>query len=152
MVVKIAMVAALVVAPIVAGSGMAVAEAAPIHSAPAAPGKPDSSLTSGEVLGVDQAVRSPNGRYTFVQQHDGNLVLYNPQRKAVWNSNTARSAGAQAVMQPDGNFVIYDRAHKPAFNTNTANHPGARLDVQNDGNVVIYQGGTVLWSTSTTGK
>ena len=48
---------------------------------------------------------------SFNVQDDGNLVIYNSSKKAVWASNTQRKGGPpyKTVMQGDGNFVLYDR-------------------------------------------
>jgi len=35
-------------------------------------------IQPGEILNPDQSITSANGRYTFVYQGDGNLVLYGP--------------------------------------------------------------------------
>ena len=44
-------------------------------------------MQPGEVLNPGQSISSANGRYVFVYQGDGNLVLYGPAG-ALWASNT----------------------------------------------------------------
>jgi lysophospholipase L1-like esterase len=99
----------------------------------------------------DQFLRSADGRYRFVMQHDGNLVLYGPMR-ALWSSNTAGRSVDHVRMQGDGNLVIYGPGDVPIWFSNTAGHPDSFLIVQNDGNVVIYSNGRAIWSTATAGQ
>ncbi|KAB7744864.1 curculin domain-containing protein [Nostocoides sp. F2B08] len=111
-----------------------------------APSSPD--MQQGEVLSIGQSIRSSNGRYTFVYQADGNLVLYGP-RGATWASRTGAPVGS-AVMQSDGNLVIYRPGGVPVWASNTSGNPGAHLVVQDDGNVVIYRSNrTPAWATNT---
>ena len=95
------------------------------------------------------AARSPDGRYTFVYQGDGNLVLYGPAGP-LWASNTAgRSVGA-AIMQSDGNLVVHGSDSAEVWDSATHNNPDSHLVVQDDGNVVIYRSdGAALWATNT---
>jgi hypothetical protein len=46
------------------------------------------TLRGGGSLHPGQQLRSNNGRYTLVMQHDGNLVLYEPGGKAAWDTGT----------------------------------------------------------------
>jgi len=126
-----------------ATSGTACAAQPPPQPPPAGCG----ILASGASLGVNQSRTSCDGRFVFVMQGDGNLVLYQ-QGRAIWASNTAGSGGNVAAMQGDGNLVIY-RNGVAVWHTHTYGKPGAYLAVQNDGNTVIYQGSTALWHTHT---
>ena len=61
-------------------------------------------MQPGEVLDPGGTITSANGRYTFVYQGDGNLVLYeggNP----LWASNTWGQPVGVCIMQGDGNLV-----------------------------------------------
>jgi lysophospholipase L1-like esterase len=100
---------------------------------------------------TDQFLRSADGRYRFVMQHDGNLVLYGPTR-ALWSSNTVGRPADHVRMQGDGNLVIYGPGDRPIWSSNTPGHPNSFLVVQNDGNVVIYSNGQAIWSTGTAGQ
>ena len=95
---------------------------------------------------------SCDGRFLFVIQSDGNLVLYEGST-ALWSSVTAGDTGASVAMQTDGNLVIYapgcTGANGSCWASNTGGDNGANLAVQNDGNVVIYFGSTAVWSTGT---
>jgi hypothetical protein len=105
---------------------------------------------------------SPDGRFRFSYQNDGNLVLYQ-NGVAIWESDTEiltennGYAPGYAAFQKDGNLVVYNyRLDRPAlavsvWDSNTwKNNTGATIAVQNDGNVVIYgSNGRAKWSTKT---
>lgn len=105
-------------------------------------------LNPGERLLKGESRTSNNGRYTFVMQEDGNLVLYERGGRALWASGTNGSAVSQCIMQADGNLVIYGY---PAaiWASGTAGNPGSYLVVQDDGNVVIYRPNVAIWATGT---
>jgi hypothetical protein len=103
------------------------------------------------VASKNQYIRSADGRYRFVMQQDGNLVLYGPSGP-LWASNTVGRGATRAVMQGDGNLVLYTSTGKPVWASNTELHYHAYLVVQNDGNVVIYEGSKPLWATGTDGR
>jgi hypothetical protein len=108
------------------------------------------TLDQGMELQVNQSLWSCDGRFQFVLQGDGNLVLY-MSGTPLWASNTVGSGAAFAVMQDDGNFVVYTSAGTAVWSSVTAGAGcGTYLVVQNDGNTVIYNSaGTALWSTMT---
>jgi hypothetical protein len=102
-----------------------------------------------QVLRANQRETSCDGRFVFVMQGDGNLVLYQDD-KPLWSSQTQGNPGARAVMQGDGNLVVYSTTNAPLWNSETFGNPGSELVVQDDGNVVIYDpDGDPLWSTGT---
>jgi hypothetical protein len=98
-----------------------------------------------------QYLQSPDGRFRFVMQADGNVILYGPSG-ALWSSNTNGAPARELRMQNDGNLVLYTQSSQGIWSSGTLHHYNAFLVVQNDGNVVIYEGGTALWSTETAGK
>ena len=105
----------------------------------------------GDVMRGGDRVVSQNGRYVFVYQGDGNLVLYG-DGSPLWHSATHGTVPGYVMLQHDGNFVLYDASQRPLWQTGgaTIGHTDAWLLVQNDGNVVIYTGGGVpLWQTGT---
>ncbi len=104
-------------------------------------------LDPPQTLHAGEFVKSCDGRFTFVMQTDGNLVLYGPSG-ALWSSVTAGTPANVAVMQNDGNLVLY-KGSTAYWSSNTAHHPGAYLVVQDNGNTVIYDGSTQIWSTGT---
>ena len=76
-----------------------------------------------------------NGRYTFIQQTDGNLVLYRDSTP-LWASY---KNGLRSVIQTDGNFVQYDAAGKAVWASNTASNDSAnpRLELLENGQVQV---------------
>ncbi|MEO7331147.1 MAG: GH25 family lysozyme, partial [Minicystis sp.] len=124
--------------------------------APSDPGTPPAgtcgTLVPNQSLGIDQATTSCDGRFTLVQQGDGNLVLYSDKEGALWATGTDGTTGEVAVMQDDGNLVVYAPGGKPLWDSGTWGHPGAWLAIQDDGNLVIYgPQGKALWDTGTWG-
>ncbi len=109
-------------------------------------------VNAGEGLGPRQMVSSCDGRFSLLQQSDGNLVLYGPVGKAMWSTSGQTVDGYALVMQSDGNAVQYSAYGRADWNAGTSGHPGARLVVQPDGNLVVYDGGTALWATLTFGS
>lgn len=79
----------------------------------------------------------PRGGNQVVFQKDGNLVIYNQQREAIWSTSTHNKDVARMILQDDGNLVIYDRTGAPVWSSNTPGYSGAILQIAADGNVVI---------------
>ncbi|MEY2441086.1 MAG: hypothetical protein QOJ46_512 [bacterium] len=104
------------------------------------------------LAGTVECVQSGDGRYRFAMQSDGNLVLYGPTGRGLWNSRTVGSAAHNVRMQSDGNLVIYRADGQSVWSSHTQGHNHAILVVQNDGNVVIYHNGHGVWSTQTHGQ
>jgi N-acetylmuramoyl-L-alanine amidase len=89
--------------------------------------------------------------YKFRFQHDGNLVLYSPQGKAIWATGTENTGADRLSIQTDGNVVLYDGT-KPMWATDTAGNPGAYFAIQGDGNLVVYSSsGKAIFNTGTPG-
>jgi hypothetical protein len=99
---------------------------------------------------ADTYIRSPNLKYTFATQSDGNLVLYNNGR-AIWSSNTAGRGASNLTMQSDGNLVVYYNG-RATWSSNTAGLGGVSLILQDDGNLVSYSPRGAIWSTQTAGR
>jgi hypothetical protein len=118
------------------------------------PGQPMSPsqgdrLLPNQGLEVGASITSADGRFRFVLQSDGNLVLYGPGNVPLWASNTNGHFDVwDAVMQDDGNLVIYNIRGKPLWASNTNGRASAWLIAQDDGNVVIYDSNNKpLWAT-----
>ena len=112
-----------------------------------------SKMQAGEKLLPGMELRSPQRHYTFIQQKDGNLVLYNKNKEAIWASDTYGKDVQHCIMQDDGNLVQYLPDHVAAWAPGTDGNAGAYLVVQDDGNVVIYgKDNQALWSTNTVGR
>jgi hypothetical protein len=116
---------------------------------PTGPAAAGDDMQPGEVLDIDAAVSSPNGRYRLVYQRDGKLALHDGKRE-VWSSGTGGRPAGVCVMQTDGNLVIYARGGTPVWDSGTWGNPSSRLAVQDDGNVVIRRPeGLAVWTTNT---
>lgn len=108
-----------------------------------------SKLYAPDYLSRTHSLFSPNGRYRFILQSDGNAVLYNQQtRQAIWATNTVGS-GYRFATQRDGNLVLYTASGRAAWTSGTAGNPGAYLNLQSDGNLVLYAGSRAVWATNT---
>jgi hypothetical protein len=109
-------------------------------------------LDRGHVLLPGQALYTPDRKFRLIMQHDGNLVLYSPNR-ATWASNTGgtpRGAGL-AVFQRDGNFVVYDKTGRAVWASNRGGQGGSALVLQPDGNLVSYSSAGPTWASHTGG-
>lgn len=93
-------------------------------------------LKSGQTLPAEGKVENPAGRFVF--QSDGNIVLYDKQNKAKWNSGSIAAwydgKGKELKMQPDGNLVVFlsdsFSATKEFWNSNTKGNDQAVLQVE----------------------
>lgn len=122
----------------------------PTKPLPAPPALGCGRLKTCQSLGQGEAVKSCDGRFRFILQNDGNLVLYQGTTP-LWNSHTNGQDGHALEMQPDGNLVIYSSAGQALWSAGTWTHANATLAVQNDGNAVIYDGAAPVWATGTWG-
>jgi hypothetical protein len=105
--------------------------------------------TGTTILRANQSIVSCDGRFTLLQQEDGNLVLYRNGSGALWHAGTHGNPGSAAAIQDDGNLVIYSASGNPIWWTGTDGHPGAILWVQDNGDVVLYDGWNVAWNSGT---
>lgn len=122
---------------------------------PAQPTQPTQGcgvMLPGQQLGPDQGMTSCDGRFTLVQQGDGNLVLYQNGVAPLWNSGTAGTAARITIMQGDGNLVTYTSDLKPLWNSMTNGYPGAYLTLDDHGALVIHAGEKLVWWSGTGGK
>jgi hypothetical protein len=139
------------VAPAKPADGFTLPPALPKLPLPAAP-TGCGRIDPGQGLGPGQSVVSCNGRFTFVMQGDGNLVLYDGS-KPRWSTQTNGKNGYAAVMQGDGNFVLYGPTAVPLWASRTDGNAGAWFAVQDDGNLVVYRASPQLplWNSGTFG-
>lgn len=95
-----------------------------------------------------------NGCFSFVQQTDGNAVLYHNQlRQALWSTGTYNRPVKHTKMQADGNLVTYDTSDRAIWHTGTYGRGGTLLVMQDDGNLVMYApGGRAVWASNTSGS
>jgi len=110
-----------------------------------------SRLQAGQELYDGSALVSPSGRYRFVLQNDGNLVLY-WEGQPLWNSGTRGDFPDHLVMQNDGNLVLYQGLN---VLWDSKSGGGVRssayyLSLQNDGDVNVYSpANRPIWTTNT---
>lgn len=176
-----------VVQPVAGGSSTVIST---LHSGQAATSalahhalylQPDGNLVlSVNLKPVWSSNTAGSGATYFINQADGNMVLYSASGKPVWASNTNGSGATSLQLQPDGNLVSYGTNGVVwASNTNTSPQensqvnesmspgffllPGEQLQtpdrkyslfMQADGNLVLYNlvSGKALWASNTNGK
>ena len=97
-----------------------------------------SSLTSGDVLGMGQELKSSNGKYTLRMQEDGNLVVYQQLHAncgnniPIWESRT-NNKGVEPFrleMQSDNNLCIYGKGKRTWASQTRHGKPGAWVTLQ----------------------
>jgi hypothetical protein len=136
-----------------------------VSTLPNGPSNCGTQIPSGTIMNQGDSYTSPNGKYTFIMQTDGNLVLYPQGGGATWAANTADNeqhngdGGVKTIVQSDGNVQVIDGKNNVLWQTDTAAskstsyYNGASLSVQNDGDVVLYEmpanGDESMWSTGT---
>lgn len=111
-------------------------------------------LTLGTTLNPNGMIVSQNGRYSVVQQTDGNLVALDGTA-VMWSSGSYGCPGSWTIMQGDGNLVTYfpSANNKVVWASGTNGKGAAYAIIQNDGNFVIYStSGAVLWASNTAGQ
>jgi len=114
----------------------------------AAPQRSSSVLSNGEIMTRGQERWSTDGRFLFVYQTDGNVVLYAPGGVAIWNNGKGGVASDRLVMQTDGNLVLYNGG-TAVWWTGTNGGASSKLSVQNDGNAIILTDVGATWATNT---
>lgn len=103
-------------------------------------------LAAGTGISVGESILSPGGKYRFILQYDGNLVLYDGPLQPLWATYTFQPASAHLDMQGDGNLVLY-AGPTVVWMSHTDGHPGSSFAVQDDGNIVIYTAsGQPIWA------
>jgi hypothetical protein len=116
--------------------------------------RPPASLIASAVQGTTlnplMSIRSLNGTYVLKMQLDGNLVLFNSDGKATWNTGTQYYPGAYAVLQKDGNLVVYDAKGQYKW-ASWSSYTGinARLSVDDNGSMRIFKPENTLWAVGT---
>jgi hypothetical protein len=122
---------------------------------PAEPTKPMAGcgvLLPGQSLGINETMSSCDGRFTVIQQDDGNFVLYQNGVGALWSAGTTGSGGVVTSMQGDGNLVTYTADSKPVWNSMTSVYSGAWLSLDDHGALIIFSGDKPVWWSLTGGK
>lgn len=117
------------------------------------------AIATGNIMHPDDLLNkniylmSNDGRFKFVYQGDGNLVLYRMRDgQALWNSHTQGHTTGVVQMQRNGDFVLRNSMREYLWTAQTTGHSNSTLVVQNDGNVVVYcPNHGAVWNTETNG-
>jgi len=153
---------------IVSGKCVANSFTCPGHTSPYyAPnyvGANDRLSTQGRtVLNENDKLVSNKGRFTFIQQTDCNLVLYDAQKgrggydpsAATWASGTwvpGGYPGCFTTLNSDGTLTV-TKGGSVVFKTSPAPFSAAQAPIiyvmQDDGNFVSYQCDSPYWATNT---
>ncbi len=110
-------------------------------------------LKVNEMIETNGTITSQNGKYRLVLQDDGNFVLYAPESRTLWASETKHfNKAVNGLLQDNGNLRLLDDSHREIWSSRTGGKGNARsvLVVQDDGDVVIKSDGRVIWNTNTT--
>lgn len=106
------------------------------------------TLYRDQRLNPGQFLLSGNGKHRFIQQKDGNLVLYR-SGKPVWANNRDGKKGAWTMLQKDGNLVSRLNG-KVIWASGTDGKKGVRLVVINNGDLTLRNSSDkVVWATQT---
>ena len=91
-----------------------------------------------------------NANYTYAFRTQGDLVIYDPSGKVIWQTPTANQGADRLSIQKDGNVVIY-RDSTALWATGTENNLGAFLVLENEGNLSVRKTieGDPLWESKT---
>ncbi|GAA3965603.1 Ig-like domain-containing protein [Allohahella marinimesophila] len=110
------------------------------------------SLLQDDRLDLNDSLSSANGAFRLYMQSDGNLVLRNSERNAVWASGTSGKGASRLYMQRDGNLVLRSRAGNAIWSSGTSRANANRLVLNNDGSLAIYAGDTPVWAVNGDGN
>ena len=111
--------------------------------------------SDGTALGQD--LISPNCKYKFLVQSDGNVVLKKQDTQDVlWSRGQCclGTAPYELQMKKNNNLVLYDSQGNSLWTTDTARQGpnDGKAELHDNGRFVVHDGeGTELWSTNTKG-
>lgn len=112
-----------------------------------------SQLKINETLSQGSGLDSPNKRYQFTVQGDGNLMLYDSNDNiALWSSRTGGAGGIRAKLQSDGNFVLRDNKELPLWSTKTSRSGANLLRLTNDGKLILSGPEGTVWQAGNEGS
>jgi hypothetical protein len=99
------------------------------------------SLSAGDKLLAGHYLESVNGKYRFIMQGDGNVVLYRiSSMEALWAAGTCNKPVSTCTLTKSGNLVATGENGTVYWQTNTTAPNGQPvMYIQDDGNLVIYQ-------------
>lgn len=104
-------------------------------------------------------LRSRNGKYDAVMQHDGNFVIYKKNNSKdysnpIWSIETQLRPEKRPFylkLQSDGNLVMYSTDKRAVWSSGSASQGQGPyfLIMQNDGNLVIYdRNSKAIWHSN----
>lgn len=111
-------------------------------------------LFKSQIMYPDQQIETPDRRYRFILQRDGNAVLYNAQNRAIWSTQTGGRNVAFMTLQENGNLVLRDTNGAAVWHARINNKGGNRFAIRDDGNLMVHntQNNRIIWHTSTGGR
>lgn len=96
------------------------------------------------------SIWSPDHRFEFTFQTDGNIALYGPNG-VLWTSGSTNAGATSLAMQPDGNLVEYAGSTVIWSSGTSGAGSTTYLAAQNDGNAMLYNSSGPVWETNTGG-
>ena len=112
----------------------------------------NAAIRPDQTLFVRQQLSTRDRKGYLILQQDGNLVLYNKNKVAIWASNTNGKGATSLNMQQDGNLVLYTDTNKAVWASNTDSGFSSFLTMQEDLNLVLYKNLDSVWATGTAGR
>ena len=113
------------------------------------------SLTDGQSIKQGEFLVSKNGSFKLIMQKDGNLVIYDMYKKAIWSTHTNHKGGERLLMRNDGILTVYKKNNSHAWSSSKKKRKGGThiLKMQDDGNLVDYHNyknkNKAIWSSRT---
>ncbi len=126
--------------------------ASPTPSASPTPEKSPERLSVGTDLPAGSMLESPNQRFRFAVQTDGNCVLYRVEDGKlipIWGTET-KGSGARLTLDNRGRIRVLSGAGQVLWSSPEHRNADYQLQIQDDGNLVIYRregnNGIPVWS------
>lgn len=106
------------------------------------------ALSPGDILYPGELRRSNNGRFELTYQTDGDLVIYDGNRRA-WHSGTSGKAAGKASLQPDGGLRLSSPDNVVYWTNAAGGLGGVKLVLRDDGAAVLLRADQkILWKAS----
>lgn len=105
------------------------------------------SLKLGNQLRINQQLVSDNEKYNLILQEDGNLVLYDENKKARWNTPTYKRFSQFFELSKQGNLAIVSDKNKIVWEFKPTKKKGYELVLEDNGNLILYaEDKEILWA------
>jgi hypothetical protein len=108
------------------------------------------TLPNNTTMTEGQSLYSPDHRFQFTFQTDGNVVLYGPSG-VLWAAGTGGDTATALTMQNGGNLVELNGSTVVWSSGTAGDGSTTQLEVQNDGNVIMSNSSGPVWETNTSG-